>query len=74
MLQDQAHSYRGAVVKQGVADVRRSHRLAVKRNAYEPQEEKLSIKSIFKVITVLVSASDNVEGEPRALRDKIWNP
>ena len=62
-----AHSHRRTVVKQELADVRRSHRLDVERNAYESQGEqiykisatslleKLSIKSIFNVHTVLAS-------------------
>ena len=64
LFQDPAHPCRRAVVKQELADVRRSHKLDVKRNAYESQGEqtyktsarssveKLSIKSIFNVHTV----------------------
>ena len=67
VFQDPDHPYRRAVVKQGLADVRRSHRLDVHRNAYESQVEqiyktcarsfveKLSIKCIFNVHTVLAS-------------------
>ena len=86
MFQDPEHLYRRAVVKQELADVRRSHRLHVKRNAYESQEEQIcktsatssvekhSIKSIFKRPHCLcLFASGNVEGVPRA-RDRIWNP
>ena len=59
VFQDPDHPYRRAVVKQELADVRRSHRLDVHRNAYESQGkqihetsarssvEKLSIKSSF---------------------------
>ena len=41
VFQDPAHPYRGAVVKQELADVRRSHRLDVKRNAYESEGEQI---------------------------------
>ena len=84
VFQDPDHPYRRAVVKQELAVVRRSHRLDVHQNAYESQEEqihktsarssveKLSIKSIFNVHTVLASLpATNVEGEPRVLREKI---
>ena len=67
VFQDPDHLYRRAVVKQELADVRRSHRLDVHWNAYESQGEqiyktgvrssveKFSIKSIFNVHTVLAS-------------------
>ena len=63
------------------------HRPDVHRNAYESQGEqiyktgarssveKLSIKSIFNVHTVLASLpATMLRVKPRALRDKIWNP
>ena len=67
VLQEPDHPYRRAAVKQELADVRRSHRLDVHWNAYESKGEqicktgatssveKLSIKSIFNVHTVLAS-------------------
>ena len=87
VFQDPAHPFRRAAVKQKLADVRRSHKLDVKRNAYESQGEHIyktsarssvemrSNKSNFNIHTVLASLpATNVEGEPRSLRDKIWNP
>ena len=65
VFQDPDHRYRRAVVKQELADVRRSHRFDVHRNAHERRRskfnktsarssvEKLSIESIFNVHTVL---------------------
>ena len=78
-VQDPAHPYRRAVVKQELADVRRSHRLDVKRNAYESQWEqihKISPTSSVRSFQSRASASllaTFVEGDPTALRDKIWN-
>ena len=87
VLQDPAHPCRRAAVKQKLADVRRSHKLDVKRSAYESQGEhiyktsarssveKLSIKNIFNIHTVPASLpATKLEGEPRSLRNKIWNP
>ena len=86
VFQDPDHRYRRAVVKQELADVRRSHRFDVHRNAHERRRanlqdwreilrgEAFNREHLQRPHCPCPFTSDNVEGEPRALRDKIWNP